>query len=129
MEGSLLARVGQGLYGLFAPLGFPGWEAVAATLTALLAKENAVSTLGILYGAAMRDGGLAGAVAERFSPLQGLCFLLFNLLCAPCVAAMSALRRELGSLRRTLAALGYQCLFAWAVTFVLWQLGRLLGAA
>jgi ferrous iron transport protein B len=130
LEGSLLAQLGRTLYWLFAPLGFPGWEPVVATLTALLAKENAVSTLGILYNAAdVAQGGasaLALVLARVFNPLSGFCFLLFNLLCAPCVAAMAALRRALGSLRRTLYALGYQTLFAYAATFLVYQLGRVL---
>jgi ferrous iron transport protein B len=109
----LLARLGQALAFLFAPLGFGQWQAVAATLTAFIAKENAVSTLGILYP----DG-----IAAQLSPLSGLCFLLFNLLSAPCVAAVSALRRERGR-RGMWFALAWQCGLAYVVAGLVWWVG------
>lgn len=113
----LLAQSGRALEWLLRPLGFGQWQAVAATLTAFVAKENAVSTLGILYN---------GHVERGFTRASALSFLLFNLLSMPCVAAVSALRREMGSARRTLLAVGYQCAFAYAAAFVAYQAGRLL---
>jgi len=94
------------------PLGFGQWQAAVATLTAFVAKENAVATLGVLYG--------AGGIARAFTPAAGLSFLLFNLLSMPCVAAVSALYKELGSAKNTLAAVGYQCAVAYAVSFVVY---------
>lgn len=111
MSEGLLARGCKALAFLFAPLGFGAWQAVAATVTAFIAKENAVSTLGILYGASL---------AQAFSPAGGLSFLLFNLLCAPCVAAIFALRRELGSHRLTLLAVCYQCGYAYAAAMAVY---------
>ncbi len=110
----LLASFGRMLAPLFRPLGFGQWQAVVATVTAFIAKENAVSTLGILYH---------GNIAAGFTQLSALSFLIFNLLCAPCVAAVSALRRELGSIKRTLAAVGYQCALAYAVAFLVYTAG------
>ena len=117
MSEGLLARFGKALAFIFAPLGFGTWQAVAATATALIAKENAVSTLGILYGASL---------AQAFSPVGGLAFLLFNLLCAPCVAAIFALRRELGSARLTFLAVCYQCAFAYIIAMAAYWAGTLL---
>jgi len=105
----LLADFGRALAPLFRPLGFGQWQAVVATATAFIAKENAVSTLGILYN---------GNIANGFTPVSALSFLIFNLLCAPCVAAVSALRRELGSIKRTLAAVGYQCALAYGAAWL-----------
>ena len=117
MSAGLLARFGKALAFIFVPLGFGTWQAVAATATALIAKENAVSTLGILYGVSL---------AQAFSPAGGLAFLLFNLLCAPCVAAIFALRRELGSARLTVLAVCYQCAFAYIVAIAAFWAGRLV---
>ena len=110
----LLADVGRALAPLFRPLGFGQWQAVVATFTAFIAKENAVATLGILYN---------GNIARGFTPVSALSFLIFNLLCAPCVAAVSALKRELGSVKRTLAAVGFQCALAYAIAFLVWTVG------
>ena len=117
MSDGLLARGGRAIAFLFVPLGFGTWQAAAATVTALIAKENAVSTLGVLYG---------NSLAQAFSPAGGLSFLLFNLLCAPCVAAVAALRRELGSRRLTIAAVCYQCAFAYAVALVVYWAASML---
>jgi len=111
MSDGLLARGGRAIAFMFAPLGFGTWQAAAATVTALIAKENAVSTLVVLYGSSL---------AQAFSPAGGLSFLLFNLLCAPCAAAIVALRRELGSLRLTIAAVCYQCVFAYVVALAVY---------
>jgi len=113
----LLADFGRALAPLFKPLGFGQWQAVVATFTAFIAKENAVSTLGILYN---------GNIANGFTPVSALSFLIFNLLCAPCVAAVSALRRELGGTMRTLMAVGYQCALAYGVAFLVWTVGNVL---
>ncbi|MDR1927857.1 MAG: ferrous iron transport protein B [Oscillospiraceae bacterium] len=116
----LLAQLGRHLAWIFAPLGFGNWQAVAASFTAMLAKENAVSTLGVLYRSA--EGG--NHLAQALSPLAAYAFLLFNLLCAPCVAAVSAMRRELGSLRLTALAVSYQTLLAYVSALLLFQFGR-----
>ncbi|MDR0532029.1 MAG: ferrous iron transporter B [Oscillospiraceae bacterium] len=117
MSEGLLARFGKSFEFLFVPLGLGQWQMVVASFTALIAKENAVSTLSILYGASL---------PQAFTPLQGLSFLLFNLLCAPCVAAIWALRRELGSRKLTFAAVVYQCVYAYVVAAVFYQVGALL---
>ena len=117
LSSGLLADFGRALAPLFKPLGFGQWQAVVATFTAFIAKENAVSTLGILYN---------GNIAAGFTPVSALSFLIFNLLCAPCVAAVSALRRELGSLKRTLGAVGFQCALAYAVSFLFYTAGNVL---
>ena len=117
MSEGLLARGGKALAFLFAPLDFGQWQAVAATVTALIAKENAVSTLGILYGASL---------SQAFTPASGLSFLLFNLLCAPCAAAIFALRRELGSARLTLLAVCCQCAYAYIAAMAAYWAGTLL---
>lgn len=112
---SILAFIGSRIAPLFAPLGFGQWQSVVAALSGLAAKENIVSTLNILYG----SNGLAGV----FTPLSGYAFLLFNMLCSPCVAAMGAIRREMGSLKWTLFALGYQTGLAYVVTLLFYQIG------
>ncbi|MCL2298533.1 MAG: ferrous iron transporter B, partial [Firmicutes bacterium] len=114
LSNGLLADFGRALAPLFRPLGFGQWQAVTATFTAFIAKENAAATLGILYN---------GNIAKGFTPVSALSFLIFNLLCAPCVAAVSALRRELGSAKRTAAAVGFQCGVAYAIAFLVWRVG------
>ena len=113
----LLADFGRALAPLFRPLGFGQWQAVVATFTAFIAKENAVATLGILYN---------GNIASGFTPISALSFLIFNLLCAPCVAAVSALRRELGSTKRTLAAVAWQCALAYGAAWVVYAVGGII---
>jgi len=102
----MLAQLGRMVAWVFVPLGFGQWQAAVATMTAFIAKENAVSTLGILYG---------GRIAQAFTPASGMAFLLFNLLSMPCVAAVSALKRELGSARSTIKAVAWQCVLAYGV--------------
>ena len=128
---SILAYIGKPLAFLFIPLGFGFWQAAVATLTGILAKENVVATFGVLYGAAeVAENG-----SEIWSLLSGdfgssvaaLSFLIFNLLCAPCVAAIGAIRREMNSASWTAFAIGYQCLFAYCASLVVYQLGTLLG--
>ena len=122
VERSLLACFGRGFAWLFAPLGFGTWSAAVATITGLIAKENIVGTLGIVFG------GQAG-VAMTFTKLSGFSFLTFNLLCAPCFAAIGAIRRERRSGKWTVFAVAYQCVFAWLVAFAVNQLCGLFGAA
>ncbi|SMC81897.1 ferrous iron transport protein B [Papillibacter cinnamivorans] len=128
-EGSFLAAFGGLIDVLFVPLGFGNWQATVATLTGLAAKENVVGTLGVLLGsagAAEKTPELLHGIANLFTSVSALSFLAFNLLCAPCVAAMGAIRREMGSWKWTLIALGYQTGLAYAVALVINQLGSVL---
>ena len=117
---SFLANIGSALAWVFAPLGWGNWQAAVATITGLVAKENIVGTMGILYGAA---GNVYAALAASFTPVAGYSFLCFNLLCAPCFAAMGAIKREMNSAKWTWFAIGYQCLFAYAVALMVNQFG------
>ncbi len=121
IDRSLLAFFGQGLAFLFTPLGFGNWACAVATVTGLIAKENIVSTLGIVFG------DQAG-IAAVFTAASGLAFLVFNLLCAPCFAAVGAIRREMQSAKWTLLAVGYQTVLAFAAAFTVNQLLALFGA-
>ena len=120
---SILAGMGKGIAWLFIPLGWGRWQAAVAALTGLIAKENIVSTLGVLYGA---EGNVNASLAAAFSAAAGYSFLVFNLLCAPCIAAMDAIRREMKSAKWTAFAIAYQCGFAYLTAFVCYQLGTLL---
>ena len=121
---SILAKVGGAICWIFAPLGFGNWQATVASITGLIAKENIVGTMGILY-----SGG-AGTVyqnmAATFSLASGYAFLAFNLLCAPCFAAMGAIRREMNSTKWFLGAIGYQCGLAYLAGLVIYQISSLL---
>ena len=120
---SILATVGGAIAWIFAPLGWGNWQAAVASITGLVAKENIVGTLGILYG-----GGEASTYAvmgAAFTHAAGLAFLIFNLLCAPCFAAIGAIRREMNSPKWTWFAIGYQCLFAYAIALIVNQFGML----
>ncbi len=119
---SILAKIGSCLAWIFAPLGFGTWEAAVATITGLVAKENIVGTMGILYGA---TGNVYEVLAETFTPVTGMAFLIFNLLCAPCFAAMGAIKREMKSKKWFWFAIGYQCGFAWVIGFLVNQFGSL----
>ena len=124
---SMLASIGSILAPLFAPLGWGNWRAVVATLTGLIAKENVVGTLGVLYGVAeaAEDGSEYWDLLRRdYSQLAAYSFLLFNLLCAPCFAAVAAVRREMMSVRWTLFALGYQTVFAFITSLLIYQFGK-----
>lgn len=125
-QDSMLAYIGGALSPVFAPLGFGCWQAVAALLPGLTAKETVVSTLTILTGAES-DAALAGSLAGLFSPLSAASYLVFVLLYTPCMAAVSALRQELNSRRLTLAVIAFELCLAWAVSFLVFQGGRLLG--
>ncbi|MEE0801528.1 MAG: ferrous iron transport protein B [Gemmiger sp.] len=127
---SLLAGIGSVVCVLFAPLGFGNWKAAVATVTGLIAKENVVSTFGVLYhysGELAENGDeIWGLVAADYTQLSAYSFMLFNLLCAPCFAAMGAIRREMNSPRWTAAAIGYMCGFAYLIALMVYQLGGLL---
>ncbi|MBQ9427924.1 MAG: ferrous iron transporter B [Clostridia bacterium] len=119
MEFSILAYIGKAFAWLFAPLGWGNWKAAVASVTGLVAKENIVGTMGILYG---DWSGIAAAFATKFA---GFSFLVFNLLCAPCFAAIGAIKREMNNARWTWFAIGYQCGFAYAVSLMINQFGNL----
>ncbi|MBR3039932.1 MAG: ferrous iron transporter B [Lachnospiraceae bacterium] len=119
---SILAYIGNLIAWIFLPLGWGNWQAAVASITGLVAKENIVGTMGVLYGA---DGSAWAAMANAFTPAAGMSFLLFNLLCAPCFAAMGAIKREMNSAKWTWFAIGYECFFAYLVSFVVYQLWSL----
>jgi ferrous iron transport protein B len=123
LDQSILAVIGQAICWIFAPLGFGNWQATVAAITGLIAKENIVGTLGILYGAG--DASVYATMSASFTPVSGYAFLAFNLLCAPCFAAMGAIKREMNNTRWFWFAIGYQCGFAYLVGLVINQLGNL----
>ena len=118
---SMLAAVGNAIAWLFAPLGWGSWQAAVASITGLIAKENIVGTMGVLYG----GGELStwATLAQVFTGVTGFSFLVFNLLCAPCFAAMGAIKREMNSAKWTAFAIAYQCAFAYAVALCINQIG------
>ena len=118
---SILARIGSAIAWIFAPLGWGNWQAAVASITGLVAKENIVGTMGILYG----GGELTAwqALHQAFTGVTGFSFLVFNLLCAPCFAAIGAIKREMNSAKWTWFAIGYQTLFAYAVALCINQIG------
>ena len=131
MDKSILAKIGGFISALFIPLGWGNWQASVAALTGLIAKENVVGTLGILYGFAevAEDGNeIWSRLAAEFTALSAYSFLLFNLLCAPCFAAIGAIKREMNSPKWFWFAIGYQCAFAYIVSFCVYQLGTLFTA-
>ena len=121
---SILAKVGGAICWIFAPLGFGNWQATVASITGLIAKENIVGTMGILYSGGA--GTVYQNIAATFSLASGYAFLAFNLLCAPCFAAMGAIRREMNSTKWFLGAIGYQCGLAYLVGLVIYQISSLL---
>lgn len=128
-EDSILAALGSIIAPIFSPLGWGDWKAAVASVTGLMAKENVVGTLGVLYGfeEVAEDGAeYWPQFAAAFTQLSAYSFLVFNLLCAPCFAAMGALRREMMSGKWTMFAIGYQCVFAYAVSLVVYQIGMLI---
>lgn len=116
---SILASIGNGLAWIFAPLGWGNWQATVASITGLVAKENIVGTMGILYPGGWTEIGAA------FTGLSGFSFLLFNLLCAPCFAAMGAIKREMNNIKWFWFAIGYQCVFAYVIAFMVFQFGSI----
>ena len=126
---SLLAAIGGAICFIFAPLGFGDWQSTVATITGLIAKENVVSTFGILFQigeeVAEGDSALQAAVVLHYSGISAYSFMVFNLLCAPCFAAMGAIKREMNNTRWTLAAIGYMCGFAYLISLMIYQFGTL----
>ncbi|MDL2318299.1 ferrous iron transport protein B [Eubacteriales bacterium OttesenSCG-928-A19] len=128
---SMLAAIGRVIAPIFSPLGWGDWKSAVATITGLIAKENVVGTFGILYGfAEVAEDGVEiwGALRAAMLPLAAYSFLIFNLLCAPCFAAIGAIRREMGNARWTWIAIGYQTILAYCASLVVYQLGMLFGA-
>ena len=120
---SILAAIGSAIAWIFAPLGWGTWEAAVASITGLVAKENIVGTMGILYGGG--DATLYETLSSVFNGISGYSFLVFNLLCAPCFAAIGAIKREMNNAKWTWFAIGYQCIFAYAVALMIYQFGCL----
>ncbi|HIU18992.1 MAG TPA: ferrous iron transport protein B [Candidatus Limiplasma stercoravium] len=153
MDDSMLGKIGSVAAPVFEPLGFGSWQSTVATVMGLVAKEEVVSVFGVLYGVvddegndaamALLEEGTSEEIEQGLSPiaagfekesnghgkLAAFAFLIFNLLCAPCFAAMGAIKREMNSPKWTLFAIGYQCGFAYAVALIVYQLGLLLGGA
>ena len=123
LDSSILAKIGSCIAWIFAPLGWGNWQAAVASITGLVAKENIVGTMGILYG----SGELSAyqAMAQAFTSVAGFSFLVFNLLCAPCFAAIGAIKREMNNAKWTWFAIGYQCGFAYVIAFMINHFGRL----
>lgn len=133
LNNSILAVIGNGIAWIFAPLGWGNWQSAVATITGLIAKENVVGTFGVLFGGfeevAENGWQIWANMQAVFTPLAAYSFLVFNLLCAPCFAAMGAIKREMNNGKWTLFAIGYQCVFAYAVALVVYQLGMLFTGA
>ena len=128
LNNSVLAIIGNIFAWIFTPIGFGNWQSAVATITGLIAKENVVSTFGVLLGnAEVSEAGNEIWIAMRslFTPVAGYSFLAFNLLCAPCFAAMGAIKREMNNWKWTAFAISYQCVFAYAVSLVIYQFGLL----
>ena len=123
ISASILAKIGNAIAWIFAPLGWGNWQATVASITGLVAKENIVGTLGVLYSGGA--GTVYDAIAAAFNGITGYSFLVFNLLCAPCFAAIGAITREMNSPKWTWFAIGYQCGFAYAVALMINQFGGL----
>ena len=123
IDASILARIGSLIAWIFAPLGWGNWQAAVASITGLVAKENIVGTLGILYGGG--EGTVYQNLAAHFSGITGYSFLVFNLLCAPCFAAIGAIKREMNNPKWTWFAIGYQCGFAYVIALMINQFGKL----
>ena len=122
LDKSILATIGSAIAWAFKPLGWGTWEAAVASITGLVAKENIVGTMGILYGA---SGNVYEAMREAFTGISAYSFLVFNLLCAPCFAAIGAIKREMNSAKWTWFAIGYQCGFAYIIALMINQFGKL----
>ena len=126
---SLLAAVGSAVAPIFSPLGFGNWKAAVATFTGLIAKEEVVSTFGVLYGVAELSEEateIYANIAMDYTQLAAYSFMIFNLLCAPCFAAIGAIRREMNNAKWTWASIGYMCGFAYVISLIVYQLGGLI---
>ena len=126
LDKSILASIGGAIAWIFKPLGWGTWQATVASITGLVAKENIVGTMGILYGG---DSSVYANLAQAFNGITGYSFLVFNLLCAPCFAAIGAIKREMNNAKWTWFAIGYQCLFAYAIALVVNQIGGLFAGS
>ncbi len=128
MDMSILAAIGRGVAWIFAPLGWGNWQAAVGAVTGLVAKENIVATLGILY--TTEDASAISNIATSFGAstcvAAGFSFLVFNLLCAPCFAAMGAIKREMNNGKWTAFAIAYQCIFAYLVALCIYNIGELV---
>jgi ferrous iron transport protein B len=124
---SILAAIGGVIAVIFRPLGFGDWRATVACITGLIAKENVVGTLGVLYGGfeEVSENGAEvwSALAAAYTPLSAYAFMIFNLLCAPCFAAMGAIKREMNNGKWFAAAIGYMCFLAYTVGLMVYQIG------
>ncbi len=129
MNDSILAAIGGAIAWIFNPLGWGDWRAAVGAITGLIAKENVVGTFGILFGGfdevAENGWQIWANMREAFTPLSAYSFLVFNLLCAPCFAAIGAIRREMNSAKWTWFAIGYQCVFAYVISLCIYQFGML----
>ena len=121
IDSSILAKIGNAIAWIFAPLGWGNWQATVASITGLVAKENIVGMLGILYGGG--EGTVYDAIGAAFTGISGYSFLVFNLLCAPCFAAIGAIKREMNNAKWTWFAIGYQCGFAYLIALMINQFG------
>ena len=121
---SILAGIGNAVSWIFTPLGWGNWQATVASVTGLVAKENIVGTMGVLYRGG--EGTVYQTLAAAFTPVTAYSFLVFNLLCAPCFAAIGAIRREMNNMKWTWFAIGYQCAFAYVIALMINQFGGLL---
>ena len=119
---SILATIGKAIAWIFAPLGWGNWQAAVASITGLVAKENIVGTMGVLYGG---EGSAWAELARQFTAVSGMSFLVFNLLCAPCFAAIGAIKREMNNAKWTWFAIGYECGFAYVIALMINQFGKL----
>jgi len=125
---SILASIGKIFAFIFSPLGWGDWKATVATVTGLIAKENVVSTFGVLYGfAEVTENGaeIWTLLSADFTPLSSYSFLVFNLICAPCIAAIATIKREMGSKKWTWLAIGFQTLLAYVISLIIFQIGML----
>ena len=126
---SILATIGNVIAPIFSPLGWGNWQSAVATVTGLIAKENIVGTFGVLYGieeVAENGAEIWSQVAQAFTPIAAYSFMVFNLLCAPCFAAIGAIKREMGSAKWTLITVAFQCGVAYVAAFLIFQIGSLL---
>ena len=133
MDASILAAIGSFVAPIFAPLGFGNWQSTVASVLGLVAKEEVVGVFGVLYGVAgdalelVEEGAFneLGPIAQHFTALSAYSFLIFNLLCAPCFAAIGAIKREMNNSKWTWFAIGYQTVFAYTIALIVYQLGLL----
>ena len=129
LNNGLLASIGNAISFIFVPIGFGTWDATVATITGLVAKENVVGTMGVLYGLAeVSENGeeIWSMFASNFTQISAYSFLIFNLLCAPCFAAMGAIKKEMNNSKWFMIAIGYQTVFAYAVSLCVYRIGELL---